>query len=184
MPKAARKSTSEREEAGPSGVVNSQQAEDHKRKMEKMIEDLEESVKDEAVTKIMEVFIDMVKTICREVHAPMKSADTKKVLHLMGDPYGLALKPNTKEIEERLEVVMPEELTEMEDLLQIVSSVEPISEEAKEKLITMMDHTAEAYHHAAHAAEHFTEQAQTCSTKQLMLPQTKVNRKKEGPSRR
>ena len=64
------------------------------------------------------------------------------------------------EIEERLEVAIPEEeLTETEDLLQIVGSVEPISDETKERLITMMDHTAEVYHHAALAAEQFTELA-------------------------
>lgn len=147
MPKAARKSTSEKEEADPSGVVNPQQAEDHKRKMEQTIKNLKESAKDEAITEIMEEFIDAVKTVCGEVYVPMKGKDTKKVLHLIGDPYSLALRPQTEEIEGRLEVVMPEEeLTEMEYLLQIVGSVEPIFDETKEMLIAMMDHTAEVYH--------------------------------------
>lgn len=45
---------------------------------------------------------------CIEVHTPMMGADPKKVLHSMGDPYGLALRPWTEEIENRMEVAMPE----------------------------------------------------------------------------
>ena len=32
-----------------------------------------------------------------------------KVLHTLGDPYGLALRPQTEEIETQLELAMPEE---------------------------------------------------------------------------
>ena len=96
----------------------------------------------------MEPFINRVRSICTDVHTPMEGADTKKVLHALGDPYGLALRPQTEETESRLELAMPEEeVTESQDLLQMIESIEPISDKAKDTLVTMMDHTAEAYYH-------------------------------------
>ena len=111
----------------------------------------------------MKEFINEGKAICRNVHTPMTGTDSKKVLHVMGDPYGLARRPQTEVIEERLELAMPkEEITETQDLLQMVGNIEPISDKAKELLIAMTDHTAEAYHHAAQATEQFTELAREC----------------------
>ena len=154
MPKAASQSVDEMEEVGPSSVINPQQAEDHKCRMEQTIEDLKENTKEEAIQEIMKDFMESVMMTCREIHTPMMSADTKKVLHSVGDPCGLALRPQTEYIENRLEVIMSEEeLPESEDLLQMVSNIEPISNETKEILISMMDHTAEAYHQAAQAVE-------------------------------
>ena len=107
---------------------------------------------------------------CCEVYAPMRDANIKKILHSIGDPYGLALRPQTEEVENRLEVPMPEEeLPEMEDLLQLVGGMEPISDKTNEILIAMVDHTAEAYHYTAQAAEQFTELARACSMSQLMV---------------
>ena len=64
---------------------------------------------------------------------------------------------------------MPEEeLIESRDLLQMVANVEPISDKAKDTLVKMMEHMAEAYYHMAQAAEQFTEIAHECSTQQLM----------------
>ena len=65
---------------------------------------------------------------------------------------------------------MPEEeVTESQDLLQMIGSIEPISDKAKDTLITMMDHMAEAYYHASQPAEQFTQIAHECSTQQLMI---------------
>ena len=47
----------------------------------------------------MDPFINKVKEICTEVYIPMESADGKKVLHALGDPYGLVLRPQTENIE-------------------------------------------------------------------------------------
>ena len=111
-----------------------------------------------------------MKSICTDVHAPMAGMDPKKVLHALGDPYCLALRPQTEEIENRLELVMPEEeVTESQDLLQMVGNIESISGKAKDTLIVMMDHMAEAYYHVAQAAEQFTQIACECSTQQLMI---------------
>ena len=100
----------------------------------------------------------------------MAGADPKKVLHALGDPYGLALRPQTEELETRLELAMPEEeVTESQDLLQMVGNIEPILDKAKDTLIVMMDHMAEAYYHVAQAAEQFTKIAHECSTQQLMI---------------
>ena len=64
---------------------------------------------------------------------------------------------------------MPEEeVMESRDLLQMVGNVEPISDKAKDTLVRMMEHTAEAYYHMAQAAEQFTQLARECSTPQLM----------------
>ena len=88
----------------------------------------------------------------------------------MGDLYGLALRPQTEAIEDRLELAMPqEEITNTQDLLQMVGNIEPISDKGKDILIAMMDHTAKAYHHTALAAEQFTQLAHECLTQQLML---------------
>ena len=62
-----------------------------------------------------------------------------------------------------------EEVTELQDLLHMVGNIEPISDKAKDTLIAMMDHMAEAYYHVAQAAEQFTQTARECSTQQLMI---------------
>ena len=170
MPKATRGLTGEGEEASPSGVMNPRQVEDHKRCMEQTVDKLKESAKEEEISEIMKQFIDETKSICKDVYTPMTGTDSRKVLHVMGDFYGLALRPQTEAIEDRLELAMhEEEITEAQDLLQMVGNIEPISDKAKETLIAMMDHTAEAYHHAAQAAEQFTQLTCECLTQQLML---------------
>ena len=64
---------------------------------------------------------------------------------------------------------MPEEeVIESQDLLQMVTNVKPISDKAKDTLVRMMEHTAEAYYDMAQAAEQFMQVAHKCSTQQLM----------------
>ena len=131
---------------------------------------MKESTKEEEISEIMKQFIDETKSICEDVHIPMAGVDSRQVLHAMGDPYGLALRPQTEAIEDRLELAMPEdEITETQYLLQMVGNIEPISDKEKDMLIAMMDHTAEAYHHAALVAEQFPQLAHECSIQQLML---------------
>ena len=98
MPKGMRELPGEeREVAGPSGVINPRQAEGHKRCLEQAVKELQANAKEEEITEIMEPFINKVKLICTDIHTPMEAADTKKVLHTLGDPYGLALRPQTEE---------------------------------------------------------------------------------------
>ena len=138
--------------------------------MEQAVDRLKESAKEEEISEIIKQFIDEVKSICKDVHTPMTGVDSKKVLHEMGDPYGLALRPQTEAIEDRLELAMPkEEIMETQELLQMVGNIEPISDKGKDMLIAMMDHTAETYHHAAQATEQFTQLAHECLTRQLMI---------------
>ena len=47
-------------------------------------------------------------------------------------------------------------------------NVDLISDKAKDTLVRMMGHTAEAYYHTVQAAEQFTQLARECSTPQLM----------------
>ena len=170
MPKATRCLSGDGEEVGPLGIINPQQAEDHRRRMEQAVKELKEKANDEEITEIMESFINKVKSICTDIHTPMAGTDLEKVLHTLGDPYGLALRPQTEEIETQLELAMSEEeVTELQDLLQMVGNIEPILDKAKDTLIVMMDHMAEGYYHVAQAAEQFTQIAHECSTQQLMI---------------
>ena len=138
--------------------------------MEQAVKELKEKANNEEIPEIMESFINEVKSICTNIYAPMAGADPKKVLHTLGDPYGLVLRPQSEEIETRLELAMPkEEVTESQDLLQMIGNIELISDKAKDTLIAMMDYTTEAYYHAAQAAEQFTKIAHECSTQQLMI---------------
>ena len=135
-----------------------------------MVNKLKEKANEEEILEIMEQFIEEIKSICKDVHAPIAGTDPKKVLHAMGDPYGLALRPQTEEIENKLELVMPDEdITEPPELLQMIGNINPTSDKAKDTLIAMMDHMAEAYYHVAQAAEQFTQIVHECSTEQLML---------------
>ena len=169
MPKRCRDSPAKEEAAGTSGVTNPQQAEDHKLCLDQAIEKLRERAIEEEIKEIMGPFINNVKEICSEVYTPMESADVKKVLHALGDPYGLDLRPQTENVERQLELALPEEeVTEPGELLKMVENLEPISDKAKEILVKMMEHTSEAYFQAAQAAEQFTQLAHECSTPQLM----------------
>ena len=169
MPKMCRDSPAREDAAGPSGVTNPRQAEDHKVHLDHAIKKLRDRAMDEEIEEIMGPFINEVKEICSEVYTPMESADVKKVLHTLGDPYGLALRPQTEDVKRQLELVLPEEeVTEPEELIKMVENLEPISDKAKELLIKMMEHTSEAYFQAAQVAEQFTQLARECSSPQLM----------------
>ena len=168
MPKRCRDSPPKEDAAGPSGVTNPRQAEDHKVRLDQTITKLRDKAMDKEIEEIMGPFIEEVKEICSEVYGPMESADTTKVLHALGDPYGLALRPQTEDVERQLELVLPEEeVTEAGDLIKMVENVDPISDKAKELLIKMMEHTSEAYFQAAQAAEQFTQLARGCLSPQL-----------------
>ena len=146
MPKRCRDSPAKEEVAGPLGVANPQQAENHKLHLDQAIKELQERAMEEEIEEIMEPFINKVKEICTEVYTPMESTDGKKVLHALGDPYGLALRPQTENIERQLELALPEEeVTEPGELLKMVENIEPISDKAKNMLVKMMENTAEGY---------------------------------------
>ena len=53
---------------------------------------------------------------------------------------------------------MPEEeLPEVEEMVQMTSNAEPLSNEVKDRLTSLMEHMAEAHFHATWAAEEFIE---------------------------
>ena len=151
-------------------MVNPRQAKSHKLCLDQAAKELQERAKEEETEEIMEPFINKVKEICTEVYTPMESPDGKKVLHALGDPYGLALRPQTENIKKQLELALPEEeVTESGELLQMVENIEPMSDKAKNTLVKMIEHTAEAYFQAVQAAEQFMKLACECSTPQLMI---------------
>ena len=74
----------------------------------------------------------------------------------MGNPYGLVIREQTEEVEIILELCMPEEeLPETDEMLQWASSMEPLSDESRTTLTSMMEHIAEAHYQATQAAEDF-----------------------------
>ena len=100
---------------------------------------------------------------------PLRNADIQKVLHSMGDPYGLAIREQTEEVETMLEVSMPEEdLLEPDEMVRWASSIEPLSESIETTLTNMMEHLSEAHYQAAQAAQNLADLSKTCSSNQLM----------------
>ena len=60
-------------------------------------------------------------------------------------------------VERRLEMCMPdEELPEAEEIVRMISKVEPITAEAKDILVSLMEHTVEMHFRATQAAEKFS----------------------------
>ena len=83
-----------------------------------MMDDLRKSVMEQNIREIMGDFVVAVTACCEEIYPPLTGADTQKVLHSMGDPYGLALREQTEEVENRLELCMPEEeLPEADEMI-------------------------------------------------------------------
>ena len=100
---------------------------------------------------------------------PLRNADVNKVLHSIGDPYGLAIREQTEEIETMLEVSMPEEdLPEPEEMVRWASSIEPLSDDSKNILIKMMEQLSEAHYQAAQTAQSLADLSKTCSPSQIM----------------
>ena len=88
----------------------------------------------------------------------------------MGDPYGLAIREQTEEVESRLELCMPEEeLPEADEMIWMASSMEPLSDEARTTLTSLMEHTAEVHYQAAQAAKNLAKLSKTCTSSQLMM---------------
>ena len=67
-----------------------------------------------------------------------------------------------------LEVSMPEDLPEPEEMVRWASSIEPLSDKSKTTLIKMMEHLSEAHYQAAQAAQSLADLSKTCSSNQLM----------------
>ena len=64
---------------------------------------------------------------------------------------------------------MPEEeLPRAKEMVWMVSNIEPLSDEARDTLMSLMEHTAEAHYQAAQAVENFTQLSKMCTLAQLM----------------
>ena len=111
------------------------------------MDDLRKSTMEQNIREIMGDFMVAVKACCEEIYPPLTGANAQKVLHSMGDPYGLVLQEQTEEVENRLELCMPEEeLPKADEMIWMVSSIEPLWDEARATLTSLMEHTAEAHY--------------------------------------
>ena len=65
---------------------------------------------------------------------------------------------------------MPDkEVPEDKDVTHCIEKIKPISEEVKDMIVALMDHSAAACHHATLAAECLSTLAKSCTLEQLML---------------
>ena len=65
---------------------------------------------------------------------------------------------------------MPEEeLPETDEMLRWASSMEPLSDESRTTLTSMMEHIAGAHYQAAQAAKDMAKLSKTCTSGQLMM---------------
>ena len=170
MPKAQRKSKVEEEEDVPlHSTINEEEAIRHQHKLEQTINDLKRSALEPEIREIMGDFILSIKNCCEEIYPPITYADAQKVLHSMGDPYGLAIREQTEEVETMLEVSMPEEdLPETDEMIRWASSMEPLSDKSKNTLTSMMEQISEAHYQAAQAAQNLADLSKKCTPGQLM----------------
>ena len=128
---------------------------------------MKRSAEEEEIHEIIKDLIENIKVACIVIHTQMADADVLKVSHSMGDPYSLALQ---RQIERRLEVIMPEEeLPEGNEIVCMVGSVSPIMTEIKDMIISLMDHMVEAYYQVGLAAEWFLALAKVCTPEQIMV---------------
>ena len=136
MPKATRKSgTGEEAEPVPSGVINTQEAQEHKQNIEDTVKELQKRAKTEEVQEIVKSFIQSVREASIILYTPMTESNVTSVLHSIKDPYKLALRLVTEEIKTRLEAIMPDkELSKGKDIAQMVENVELITPEIKEMI--------------------------------------------------
>ena len=64
---------------------------------------------------------------------------------------------------------MPEEeLPKADEMIRMVSSMEPLSDEPRATLTSMMEHIAEAHYQAAQAAKNLAQLSKMCTSSQLM----------------
>ena len=159
------KSREEEEDDVPlHGTINEEEARWHRHKLEQMINDLKRSALEPEIREIMGDFILSIKTCCKEIYPPLMIADAQKVLHSMGNPYGLAVWEQTEEVETMLEVSMPEEdLPETDEVVRWESNMEPLSGKSKNTLTSMMEHISEAHYQAAQAAQNLADLSKTCT---------------------
>ena len=153
MPKAHHKTDMDKEEmATPHGAINEEEAEHHREMLQRG-------------NSRFNAHAHVVKK-----STPLINAEVKKVLHSIGDPYGLALREQSEEIKTMLEAIMPdEELPEPEEMVRWANSIEPLSEDSKEILVKMMEQLAEVHYQAGQAAQSMADLAKTCSPAQTMM---------------
>ena len=61
-----------------------------------------------------------------------------------------------------------EELPKANEMIWMASNIEPLSDEARATLTSLMEHMAEAHYQATQAAENFTQLSKICTLGQLM----------------
>ena len=111
-----------------------------------------------------------VKGACGMIYTLTKEANVLNMIKAIKDPYGLALQPSCNIIENSLEDIMPDkEVPQGEDVTHHIEEIKPISEEVKDMIMALMDHTVAACHHAALAAECLSTLAKICAPERLML---------------
>ena len=65
---------------------------------------------------------------------------------------------------------MPEEeLPEAKEMAWMVSNIELLSDEARDTLMSLMEHMAEAHYQATQAVENFAQLSKICTLDQLMI---------------
>ena len=64
--------------------------------------------------------------------------------------------------------MLEEDLLEADEMVRWASSIEPLSEESKTTLTSMMEHLSESHYQAAQAAQNLADLSKTCSSSQLM----------------
>ena len=157
-------------ECGHMGVINPQEVEVHQHRLKKVIEDFKKHTEMEEIREVMQKLVEDVNEACMKVYAPVTEASILNMVQLVRDPCGLVLCPTTERIENMLEDIMPEEETpEGEEVAHLVQDINPISPEAKDMIVALMDHTAVACHHVGLPAECLLTLVKICTPEQLMI---------------
>ena len=170
MPKAARKSPGEVEEAGLSGVINPEEAEDHTNDLEALMTNIEERVKAGDTRNLLNETLKNIKTRLATTIPSMEAADLDTVSQAIKDKDFNVLFPRTEEGEQLLEELLPNvEIPGALGIVQTVQEEDTLTETDQELIAELFDALETAHDQLATACGLIGRLSRTLKPSQLMI---------------
>ena len=169
MPKAMRESPEE-EEAGPSGIINPKEAEDHANDLELIMESIEEWVKAGDTKGLLDETLRDIKARLATTTPSMEAADITIMTQSIRDKDFKVLTPRSDEVEKLLEDILPsDEIPGALGLIQSVQEEETLTEIDQELIRELFDALEMAHDQLATACGLLGRLSHTLKPGQLML---------------
>ena len=176
MPKAKSKSLTAEEhveegdqEIPLNGAINEEESKLYIQSLDKVFHDMATNI-EEGTVNAMELAITDLKLAMIKQIPGAEEADTRCILRAMRDPSCLAVRKQTKEIEAKLEEILPEsDIISGEEIIRDIDEVEPLTKEQRQDIWEVFENPDIAHEHLSWSCGLIGALSHSLSSKQFLL---------------